>query len=168
MTVEPPTVNYSTTVPSNPTAKVKEVMAVLLKKVTSREKADNYVISLPFLLSVLSELVRSYSSIATFIAEYQESGGEKTILGRLISDMLIPEDLQNQEQVECAKAVSTLISTLASSNHAPKAQEALVDEVKLALNEAYAISDEAKVLSCLYHFVQTTIYLRLSIKIGRV
>lgn len=79
------------------------------------------------ILNVVSELVRSYGCVALVVTELKQDG--HSLLYKLIDTHL--EDTTDKDR---HGAITCLVGTLAGCNHASKAQEALVNDVKAVLS----------------------------------
>ena len=95
---------------------------------------------------LLAELVRSYAGCARLVAEHtfpakiSELVPEETSALAFLLDNLLPS-CQTAGDKECPALVRTLVASLASCNHAPEAQNALVAEVKGALGRALILPE---------------------------
>ncbi|VDK51325.1 unnamed protein product [Cylicostephanus goldi] len=92
----------------------------------------NHSISRGAILSLLAELVKSYPGVASLICEAKEDG--QSVIHQLIEHFIDG----TQEKVshltsDTLGSLKTLISILAACNHSPKAQEALVSDMKASL-----------------------------------
>ena len=95
---------------------------------------------------LLAELVRSYAGCArlvaehTFAAKMTELVPEETTALAFLLDNLLPS-CQTSGDKDCPALVRTLVAALASCNHAPEAQNALVAEVKGSLGRAFLLPE---------------------------
>uniref|UniRef100_A0A8R1DL01 HECT-type E3 ubiquitin transferase n=2 Tax=Caenorhabditis japonica TaxID=281687 RepID=A0A8R1DL01_CAEJA len=82
------------------------------------------------ILSILSEIIKSYPSLAVVISEMRHGEqAEMTVMHKLIDTYVSP----SPENVETANALKTLIAVISAAQNASKAQESLVMDIKNAL-----------------------------------
>ncbi|GAB0086385.1 E3 ubiquitin-protein ligase HUWE1 [Sergentomyia squamirostris] len=107
------------------------------------------LLSKSVLLRFLSDLVKSYQTIALIVAEYtiprDESLGldGKTSLLAYLMDTFIPTSEANRDR-ECNASARMLISALAAMSNVSKIQGILIDEVRAALVRTWQIDDMTK------------------------
>ena len=95
---------------------------------------------------LLAELVRSYAGCARLVTEHSfpakisDLVKEETSALAFLLDYLLPS-CQTAGDKESPALVRTLIASLASCNHAPEAQNALVAEVKGSLSRALVLPE---------------------------
>ncbi len=97
---------------------------------------------------LLAELVKSYGNCAKLITDHVYEAGmselvkeDTSALAFLLDELLIGKT--NSQDKECSNLVKTLVAALASCNHYPEAQTALVTEVKGALARALALQESS-------------------------
>ncbi|CAN8001289.1 unnamed protein product [Ixodes hexagonus] len=95
---------------------------------------------------LLAELVRSYAPCARMVADHMYAAGqtelvpeEMSALGFLL-DHLLPQ-CQKAGDKDSPALARVLVAALASANHSPDTQTALVNEVKGALHRALALPE---------------------------
>ncbi|RZF32790.1 hypothetical protein LSTR_LSTR011436 [Laodelphax striatellus] len=101
------------------------------------------------ILKILSDAVRSYNTIASLITQYTYVGNRNTLVKEdcsaiafvLDNMMMTEEHMPDPERPNLARG---LIAAVASCNHSPDAQLALVNEVKSALQRALTMKESAK------------------------
>lgn len=115
-------------------------------KVVDSVKKSTLLLPKSIICRLLAELVRSYSGCAKLIAEYTYPAGisefiteDCTALAFLL-DNVLPQ-CQTVGDKDASALARVLIAALASCNHSPEAQTALVNEVKSALNRALTLPE---------------------------
>ncbi|KAH9364790.1 hypothetical protein HPB48_011806 [Haemaphysalis longicornis] len=97
---------------------------------------------------LLAELVRSYAPCARMVAEHVYSAGQTELVPEEMSalgfvlDQLLPQ-CQTAGDKDSPALARVLVAALASANHSPDTQTALVNEVKAALQRALALPETA-------------------------
>ncbi|XP_068082120.1 E3 ubiquitin-protein ligase HUWE1 [Anabrus simplex] len=101
------------------------------------------------ILKILAEAVRSYSGIAKLITEFSYTAGQSEMVTEdcsalaFLLDRLLPTN-ENLYDRECQSMARMLIASIASCNHSPDAQTALVCEVKAALLRSLAMGESSE------------------------
>ncbi|KAJ8683247.1 hypothetical protein QAD02_019039 [Eretmocerus hayati] len=114
------------------------------------EEAKKPLISKSAVIKILAESVRSYTAIANIIAEYTYRSGQSEMIQEdtsalaFILDRLLPILPENSSDRQLSNTARTLLSSIASCNHSPDAQTALVTEVKAALTRTLAIPESSE------------------------
>lgn len=97
---------------------------------------------------LLAELVRSYAPCARIVAEHVYAAGQTELVPEEMSalgfvlDQLLPQ-CQTAGDKDSPALARVLVAALASANHSPDTQTALVNEVKAALQRALALPETA-------------------------
>ncbi|XP_076304373.1 LOW QUALITY PROTEIN: HECT, UBA and WWE domain containing E3 ubiquitin protein ligase 1 [Tachypleus tridentatus] len=97
---------------------------------------------------LLAELIRSYGGCAKLVVEHAYSAAQTELILEsctalaFILDNLLPQ-CQTAGDKDTPALARVLIAALASCNHTPEAQTALVNEVKAALHRALALTESA-------------------------
>ena len=92
---------------------------------------------------LLAEMVKSYAGCAKLITEHEFKAGMSDLVREDSSALafILDELLTSAADKDCAGLVKMLVASLASCNHAPEAQTALVAEVKNALTRALSLQE---------------------------
>ncbi|XP_078340185.1 E3 ubiquitin-protein ligase HUWE1-like isoform X5 [Crassostrea virginica] len=99
-------------------------------------------------LRLLSEVVKSYSSCTQLITQYTYTAAQTTLVHEectvlaFVLDHLLPQ-CQIFGDRDCPALSRVFIASIASCNHSPDAQMALVTEIKGALQRALALPESA-------------------------
>ncbi|GAB6020027.1 hypothetical protein CHUAL_014109 [Chamberlinius hualienensis] len=151
--------NVANSVASSATSRITTpnvATAVPQKTAAELEAADLSKPALPksAICRLLAELVRSYAGCARLVAEYTYKAGQSELVTEdctalsFILDKLIPQCHSDGDKDTLALA-RLLVAALASCNHSPEAQTALVSEVKAALGRALAMPEGIEKHNCI-------------------
>lgn len=115
---------------------------------TESQDTNRLLISKGVLLRFLSDLVRSYQTVALIVAEYTISKGEANLtkdtpLLAYLIDTFIPWTDSNQDR-ECNASARMLVSSLAAMSGVGRIQSILIHELKSALVRTWHMTDMAK------------------------
>lgn len=111
------------------------------------EEAKKPLLPKSAILKMLAEAVRSYGAVANLIAEHTYRAGQSEIMTEdttalaFLLDKLLPGLPENSSDRQCSNMARMLIAGIASCNHSPDAQTALVTEVKAALTRTLALPE---------------------------
>ncbi|XP_015599094.1 E3 ubiquitin-protein ligase HUWE1 isoform X3 [Cephus cinctus] len=114
------------------------------------EEAKKPLLPKSAILKMLAEAVRSYSAVANLITEHTYRAGqsemvtEDTTALTFLLDKILPMLPENSGDRQCSSMARMLISAIASCNHSPDAQTALVTEVKGALIRTLALPESSE------------------------
>ncbi|UYV80320.1 HUWE1 [Cordylochernes scorpioides] len=94
---------------------------------------------------LLAELVRSYAGAAKLIAEHMFLAGQSELVPEDCTAMsFILDNLLSNWESTTPALTRVLVAALASSNHSPETQAALVNEIKLALHRALSLPESSE------------------------
>uniref|UniRef100_A0A915HRR2 Uncharacterized protein n=1 Tax=Romanomermis culicivorax TaxID=13658 RepID=A0A915HRR2_ROMCU len=137
------------------TAPSQELLSKLLNYLVSKEpaasdtndKKDTPLVQKAAVLKMLSELIRSYNAVASFVAEYKYTSScgelvteECSALAFFLDHLLVAGNGYDAETIYGVRAV---VATLSASNHCEEAQGILVTEIKTALQRALTLSESS-------------------------
>uniref|UniRef100_A0A0N5AR03 HECT-type E3 ubiquitin transferase n=1 Tax=Syphacia muris TaxID=451379 RepID=A0A0N5AR03_9BILA len=125
------------TLPNN--APVKEVISTITKCLLDPSSCDNS--KKAFLVRLLAELAKSYSTVAAVISEYVDPCGQSALV-TLFDRHLRVVNIYSAADEELSAALRTLATVIASCNHSPKVQEALINDMISCLHLAFLSQDE--------------------------
>ncbi|XP_067140217.1 E3 ubiquitin-protein ligase HUWE1 isoform X2 [Centruroides vittatus] len=118
-------------------------------KVGDTVKKSTLLLPKSIICRLLAELVRSYSGCAKLIAEYTYPAGQSELITEdctalaFLLDNVLPQ-CQTVGDKDASALARVLIAALASCNHSPEAQTALVNEVKAALNRSLTLPESSE------------------------
>uniref|UniRef100_A0A915PL16 HECT-type E3 ubiquitin transferase n=1 Tax=Setaria digitata TaxID=48799 RepID=A0A915PL16_9BILA len=116
---------------------IKQVLTHLLNHTLDFSWEDsNRVINRASLVRLIAELAKSYSIVATLVAESHDPNGQPFMVS-LLSKCVIPSAADGNLSV----AMKTFVATVASCSHSPKAQEALISSIISCLHIVFTEAD---------------------------
>ncbi|KHN86002.1 E3 ubiquitin-protein ligase HUWE1 [Toxocara canis] len=129
-----------------PSAPIRQVVQQLMGHVMDFSwDNNNRVVTRASLIRLIAELVKSYSAVATLVAESQHPSAHSALVTLLDKCIVPASDADSGDSpssaAELLTSVKSLVISLASCNHSPKAQEALVTDLGIALRVALADLD---------------------------
>uniref|UniRef100_F1KPI8 HECT-type E3 ubiquitin transferase n=2 Tax=Ascaris suum TaxID=6253 RepID=F1KPI8_ASCSU len=129
-----------------PSAPVRQVVQQLMDHVMDFSWEDSSrVVTRATLIRLIAELVKSYSAVAMLVAESQHASTHSALLTLLDKCTVAVPDTECSDStasaIELLTAVKSLVIALASCNHSPKAQEALVADIGTAFRIALTETD---------------------------
>lgn len=133
--------------PLDPSAKqwaacspIKQVLTHLLNHTLDFSWDDsNRVINRASLVRLIAELAKSYSIVATLIAESHDLSGQPFMVS-LLSKCFVPNGSFSADGNICV-ALKTFVAAIASCSHSPKAQESLISSIISSLHIVFAEND---------------------------
>ncbi|CAG9536021.1 unnamed protein product [Cercopithifilaria johnstoni] len=132
--------------PVDPTCKqwaacspIKQVLTHLLNHTLDFSWEDsNRVINRASLVRLIAELAKSYSIVATLVAESHDLNGQPFMVS-LLNKCVVPSGFPADGNLSVA--VKTFVAAVASCSHSPKAQEALISSIISCLHIVFSEAD---------------------------
>ncbi|VDK63407.1 unnamed protein product, partial [Onchocerca ochengi] len=118
---------------------IKQVLTHLLNHTLDFSWEDsNRVINRASLVRLIAELAKSYSIVATLVAESHDLNGQPFMVS-LLSKCIVANGSSAADNL--SMAVKTFVAAVASCNHSPKAQEALISSIISCLHIVFSEAD---------------------------
>ncbi|XP_060587198.1 E3 ubiquitin-protein ligase HUWE1-like isoform X3 [Ruditapes philippinarum] len=112
------------------------------------KQAQRPLLTKSSVLRMLSEIIKSYCNCTQLITQHMYHSGQSelivedcTVLGFVLDHLLHPQG--NVGDADCPALSRVFIASIASCNHSPEAQLALVSEVKSALQRALNLPESS-------------------------
>ncbi|MCP9265605.1 E3 ubiquitin-protein ligase huwe1 [Dirofilaria immitis] len=119
---------------------IKQVLTHLLNHTLDFSWEDsNRVINRASLVRLIAELAKSYSIVATLVAESHDPNGQPFMVS-LLSKCIVPSG-NSVADGNLSMAVKTFVAAVASCSHSPKAQEALISSIISCLHIVFSEVD---------------------------
>ncbi|KAL3982881.1 HECT-domain (ubiquitin-transferase) family protein [Acanthocheilonema viteae] len=119
---------------------IKQVLTHLLNHTLDFSWEDsNRVVNRASLVRLIAELAKSYSIVATIVAESHDLNGQPFMVS-LLSKCVVPSS-SSAADGNLSVAVKTFVAAIASCSHSPKAQEALISSIISCLHIVFSEAD---------------------------